>query len=81
MTRVNLRIVGDHVGLAERPAIDGDWGAENSPTTICAFGRLAQLARALPSHGRGRWFESSIAHHTRTPPAQAHCGAQVVTLS
>ena len=25
-------------------------------------GRLAQLVRALPSHGRGHWFESSIAH-------------------
>ncbi len=25
-------------------------------------GRLAQMARALPSHGRGRWFESNIAH-------------------
>ena len=27
-------------------------------------GRLAQLARALRSHRRGHWFESSIAHHT-----------------
>jgi hypothetical protein len=27
------------------------------------FGRLAQLVRALPSHGRGQRFESSIAHH------------------
>ena len=27
------------------------------------FGLLAQLVRALPSHGRGRWFESSTAHH------------------
>ena len=26
-------------------------------------GRLAQLVRALSSHGRSRWFESSIAHH------------------
>lgn len=25
-------------------------------------GRLAQLARALRSHRRGRWFESNIAH-------------------
>src|SRR5688500_47536 len=32
---------------------------------VCAaFGRLAQLVRALPSHGRGHWFESSIAHHS-----------------
>ncbi len=28
-----------------------------------APGLLAQLVRALPSHGRGRWFESSTAHH------------------
>ena len=27
------------------------------------LGLLAQLVRALPSHGRGRWFESSTAHH------------------
>ena len=26
-------------------------------------GRLAQLVRALASHARGHWFESSIAHH------------------
>ena len=31
---------------------------------IC-FGRLAQLVRALPSHGRGRGFESPIAHHLK----------------
>ena len=29
----------------------------------CCPGRLAQLVRALPSHGRGHWSESSIAHH------------------
>ena len=28
------------------------------------IGRLAQLARALLSHSRGRWFESNIAHVT-----------------
>ncbi len=28
-----------------------------------SFGRLAQLVRALPSHGRGHKFESCIAHH------------------
>ena len=27
-----------------------------------APGPLAQLARALPSHGRGHWFKSSTAH-------------------
>ena len=26
------------------------------------LGRLAQLVRVLPSHGRGHWFKSSIAH-------------------
>ncbi len=26
-------------------------------------GRLAQLVRALVSHTRGHWFESSTAHH------------------
>ena len=31
---------------------------------VVFFGLLAQLVRALPSHGRGRWFESSTAHHT-----------------
>ena len=33
-----------------------------------APGLLAQLVRALPSHGRGRWFESSTAHHFGTIP-------------
>src|SRR6266436_1158553 len=27
------------------------------------FGRLAQLVRALPSHGRGQRFKSFVAHH------------------
>ncbi len=31
-------------------------------------GRLAQLARALPSHGRGPQFESGIAHQEIAPP-------------
>ena len=35
-------------------------GKQNAIVT--ASGRLAQLVRALPSHGRGHWFESSIAH-------------------
>jgi hypothetical protein len=33
------------------------------------FGRLAQLVRALPSHGRGLGFESLIAHHCRKVPS------------
>src|ERR1700726_1328519 len=28
------------------------------------FGRLAQLVRALPSHGRGQRFKSFVAHHS-----------------
>src|SRR6266403_4179975 len=33
--------------------------------SYCAadFGRLAQLVRALPSHGRGQRFKSFVAHH------------------
>jgi hypothetical protein len=27
-------------------------------------GRLAQLVRALPSHGRGQRFKSFVAHHS-----------------
>jgi hypothetical protein len=33
-----------------------------------AYGRLAQLVRALPSHGRGRGFESRIAHRGTPDP-------------
>src|SRR6266478_2220672 len=29
-------------------------------------GRLAQLVRALPSHGRGQRFKSFVAHHSST---------------
>ena len=38
-------------------------GKQNAIVT--ASGRLAQLVRALPSHGRGHWFESSIAHDSK----------------
>src|SRR6202022_4296255 len=31
--------------------------------TAVKFGRLAQLVRALPSHGRGQRFKSFVAHH------------------
>ena len=45
-------------------------GKQNAIVT--ASGRLAQLVRALPSHGRGHWFESSIAHTlTRHPSGRA----------
>ena len=41
-------------------------GKQNAIVT--ASGRLAQLVRALPSHGRGHWFESSIAHPETSDP-------------
>ena len=37
------------------------------------FGRLAQLVSALPSHGRGHWFESSNAYQ-RTPERPQNSG-------
>src|SRR5438477_4886601 len=33
---------------------------------VPAIGRLAQLVRALPSHGRGQRFKSFVAHHSST---------------
>ena len=33
------------------------------PVSSCASGPLAQLARALASHARGHWFESSTVHY------------------
>ncbi len=41
--------------LVSIPALQDQWYDD-------ALGRLAQLVRALPSHGRGHWFKSSIAH-------------------
>ena len=38
----------------------GRWH-KNEQGTRMTEGRLAQLVRALPSHGRGHWFESSAA--------------------
>ncbi len=43
--------------------MEGNWDA-----MVTARGRLAQLVRALPSHGRGHWFESSIAHTDKRDP-------------
>ena len=37
-------------------------------------GRLAQLVRALPSHGRGHWSESSSAHHSKRENPQQNKG-------
>src|SRR5260370_13090910 len=31
---------------------------------VSGNGRLAQLVRALPSHGRGQRFKSFVAHHS-----------------
>lgn len=41
---------------------DGGWVMAMAAASLSRFGRLAQLVRALPSHGRGRGFESLIAH-------------------
>jgi hypothetical protein len=37
------------------------------PDTNSDYGRLAQLVRALPSHGRGQRFKSFVAHHLLFP--------------
>ena len=58
-----------------------------APTVILAGpGRLAQSVRALPSHGRGRGFESRIAHpcdlHKRRSHAQSRaCARAPYTLA
>lgn len=36
-------------------------------------GQLAQLVRALLSHGRGHWFESSIAHSQKPRKLRGFC--------
>ena len=57
--RLSLAPAGSRRG--ERPR----GGATTVPRSH--HGRLAQLVRALPSHGRGQRFESSIAHHEIRP--------------
>jgi hypothetical protein len=37
-----------------------------SETRIPICGRLAQVVRAPSSHGGGRWFEPSVAHHSKS---------------
>ena len=54
---------GDRCGRGRAP------GVRHSDIIPLEFGRLAQLARASPLHGEGRWFESSIAHVLTTNPA------------
>src|SRR5260370_42673813 len=39
------------------------WPFEFGTRAAVKFGRLAQLVRALPSHGRGQRFKSFVAHH------------------
>src|ERR1700758_1506079 len=38
------------------------------------IGRLAQLVRALPSHGRGQRFKSFVAHHSSRAALSFHFG-------
>ncbi len=40
-------------------------------------GRLAQLARAPPLQGGGRWFESNTAHQSLSPCYQQETGINV----
>ena len=42
--------------------------SDNVVTSSQERGRLAQLVRVLARHARGRWFESTIAHHSFTQP-------------
>ena len=39
-----------------------NWSTKAGIIVVVCAGRLAQLVRARPSHGRGRRFESSSAH-------------------
>src|ERR1700704_2692209 len=54
------------VGIVENAApscYNIDDGAAVCVVCAADFGRLAQLVRALPSHGRGQRFKSFVAHH------------------
>ena len=53
--------------IAQIPA-SGTSRALRNRLIFSSGGRLAQLVRALSSHGRGHWFESSNAHLTETHP-------------
>ncbi len=62
---------GFRASAVRRPAVPG--------ATVARSGRLAQLVRALPSHGRGRQFESAIAHGSCRPKTRGSaeaCGAR-----
>src|SRR5712672_3834394 len=54
------------VGIVENAApscYNIDDGAAVCVVRAADLGRLAQLVRALPSHGRGQRFKSFVAHH------------------
>ena len=55
-----MRQIGAFVYRDEWPTLSEAKGAKS---LWAHRGRLAQLVRVLPSHGRGHWFEPSIAHH------------------
>ena len=56
-------------GPTNQPEYTDLAAAESAPylKKLRKDGRLAQLVRALVSHTRGHWFESSIAHHGNKP--------------
>ncbi len=60
---------GPRRGVTTRPA---KWTqvARCRPANVVGSGRIAQLARALPRHGRGPRFKSVYAHHRNPLPLQ-----------
>jgi hypothetical protein len=71
------------VPLAELASGHGDWRMRYAESAVAGPDRSAGAGdwlsgRALPSHGRGHWFESSIAHqrcHCSAVPDRPHPGA------
>lgn len=52
----------------ERPQTEQDaMEIKDHPCYCSTDGQLAQLVRARPSHGRGQWFEPTIAHQKTRP--------------
>lgn len=49
--------------------------------TVTAPGRIAQLARALPSHGRGPQFKSVYAHHRNCDETPASAGVSSLSAT
>ena len=58
-------IESHRVGVGTRCLCE-DWVTASPLHSVAEFGRIAQLARALPLHGRCRGFESLCAHR-KTP--------------